>query len=106
MMSANACRVTLATRCCCSAVLVNARDPPQTVQLGLSAEGERVCPDAWIQELDRERPLGNGPALPDELVKPLLDDSSSSIDIDIRSVTVTGSRAVDRDAEADRPAVG
>ncbi len=44
-------------------------------------------------------------ALPDELVKPLLDDSSSSIDIDIRSVTVTGSRAVDRDAEADWLAV-
>jgi hypothetical protein len=104
-MSANACQVTLATRCCCPAVLVNAGDPPQTVQLGLSAEGERVSPDAWIQELDRKRPLGNGPALPDELVKPLLGDSPSPIDIDIRSVTVTGSRAVDRDAEADWPAV-
>ena len=104
-MSANACQVTLATRCCCTAVLVKARDPQQTVQLGLSAEGERVSPDAWIQELDRERPLGNRLALPDELVKPLLDDSSSSIDIDIRSVAVTGSRAVDRDAEAGWPAV-
>src|SRR5262245_39589347 len=61
------------------------------------AEREHVCLDAVIGETELERALVARPALPDQLVEPLLDDGPVSVLVVVESVRVAGWFAVDED---------
>ncbi len=74
--------------------------------LQISAEGEGVCLNAGIEELDFECAVGDGAALPDELIEPLSGDDTLAVGIHIRAVVVGRPHTIDGDAKSHGLAIG
>src|SRR5262249_39177275 len=66
------------------------------------AEREREGLDAGVEERDLAGAIGNRPALPDELVEPLLDDGAVALIVGVAAVGLVWRLAVDQGAEPDR----
>jgi MFS family permease len=66
------------------------------------AEGEAVGLGPWTGEGDLEGAVGDGAALADELVHPLLRDRAVAITVDVASVCLAGWLSVDGDAASHR----
>src|ERR1700730_16591031 len=68
----------------------------------ISAEGECVSLDAWIEELDLECMVSNRTTLSDQLVKALPGHHTLPVGIDIGAVAVAGRRTVNGDTKPHR----
>jgi hypothetical protein len=80
----------------------SARLGPDT-PLGHSAEGEDEGLHARVEELDVELPVGDGTALTDQLVEPLLVERAVALLVDVDAMCRAGRSPIDEHSE---PGIG